>query len=145
MDITFTITLTEEGIPQLMGLLAKMWDNPRPSDQIQVQHGAQGKTVTVHVEPPAAVPQQTAPAEAQQQAVAVPVASPAPSAPASVEDYSVEAIGRAAAAFVDADPTNMDKLLGCLQGMGVQAVTQLPDAAARAEFARRMRELGAKL
>lgn len=126
MDITFTVKITEEGIPQLMGLLAKMWDNPDPTAQVTVEQTTEGKTVTVHQEP-AAVPQQAAPV--------APVA----------EDYTAEAIGRAAAAFVDADPTNMDKLLACLQGMGVQAVTQLPDAAARTEFARRMRELGAKL
>lgn len=131
MDITFTVKIAEEGIPQLMGLLAKMWDNPNPTAQVRVERSDEGKTVTANPETPAA------PAAAPE-----PVA--APEAVVTSETYTVEAIGRASAAFVDADPANMDKLLAALQAMGVQAVTQLPDAAARAEFARRMLALGAK-
>lgn len=144
MNIKFSVELDETGIPQLIGLLAKMMDNPDPASQVVVETAQEGKTVTIQPTPAPVAVQAPAPvAPAIAPAIPTPTA-PAPAAPVA-EEYTVEAIGRAAAAFVDADPANMDKLLSCLQGMGVQAVTQLPDAAARAEFARRIRELGAKL
>ena len=139
MDITFTIKITEEGIPQLMGLLARMWDNPDPTAQVVVEDTPTGKTVTVAPEA------HKAPVQTPSAPAVAPKPTAEPEAPVAQETYTVEAIGRASAAFVDADPSNMDKLLATLQAMGVQAVTQLPDAAARAEFARRMRELGAKI
>lgn len=147
MEITFTAKIPQEGVQELMALLARLWDSPNPAAEVSIHTVDTSKTAPTPVEQPAApvattaVPVQTAP-------ISSPPAPAAPvqAAPASADDqYTVEAIGRAAAAFVDADPANMDKLLSCLQGMGVQAVTQLPDAAARAEFARRMRELVAKL
>lgn len=136
MEITFTVKLTEQGIPQLMGLLARMMANPDPGAQVVVEKTEEGKSITISPETPS-TPVKVSMVANPELSVAAPPAAP--------EQYSVEDIGRASAAFVDADPGNMDKLLATLQAMGVQAVTQLPDAAARAEFARRMRELGANI
>lgn len=139
MEITFTVKITEEGIPQLMGLLAKMWDNPRPSDQIQVQHGTQGKTVTVHVDSPAAVPQQTAPAAAPAEAPTVPAAAPQRAAPAT--PVTAAQIQAAAGAFMDAAPGNMKVLQDLLAEQGVVALPQLNQEQLQG-FAARLREHG---
>lgn len=150
MEITFTAKIPQEGVQELMALLARLWDSPNPAAEVSVHTVDTSKTAPTPVDQPAVpvatatVPVQPAPT-APTPAAPVQPAAPVTAAPAADDQYTVEAIGRAAAAFVDADPANMDKLLSCLHGMGVQAVTQLPDAAARAEFARRMRELGAKL
>ncbi|GEM_PF-6911733 len=129
MDITFTVKITEEGIPQLMGLLARMWDNPNPAAQVQVEARPEGKVVTVIPEAPAAeAPQAPAPVEEK----------PAAAVPKPVTSAQVQA---AAGAFMDASPGNLGILQGLLAELGVQALPQLsPDQLQL--FAARLREHG---
>lgn len=135
MEITFTVKLTEEGIPQLIGLLGKMWANPDPGSQVVVTTHKTGAPTDIEITPPA-------PVAVEPQAVPAPVEAPAP----VVEpEYTAEMIGRAAAQFVDQDPGNMDKLRGILLAMGVQAVTQLITQEQKAAFVARARKLGVKI
>ena len=136
MDITFTVKITEEGIPQLMGLLAKMWDNPNPTAQVTVEKTEEGKTVTVHPETPAA-PVRTTPAT---QVTPVPAVAPAVQA-APVTAAQIQA---AAGAFMDQAPQNMKVLQDLLAEQGVQALPQLSPEQLQA-FAARLREHGVQV
>lgn len=131
MEITFTVKLTEEGIPQLIGLLSKMWANPDPGSQVVVTTHKDGAATDIEITPPVPAPA----------AAPAPVSAPAPAEP----EYTAEMIGRAAAEFVDRDPGNMDKLRGILLDMGVQAVTQLVTKDQKAAFAASARKLGVKI
>lgn len=134
MDIIFTVKITEEGIPQLMGLLAKMWDNPNPAAQVSVERTSEGKTVTVHREEPVQVSPPTPATPTPVQAAPAPQAKPL--SPAQVQ--------AAAGAFMDQAPGNMQVLQNLLAEQGVQALPQLSDAQLQA-FAQRLREHGVRL
>lgn len=137
MDITFTVKITEEGIPQLMGLLAKMWDNPNPAAQVSVQSTPEAKVVTVSHETPTPIPP-TAPQEA---APTVPAAAPAPAPVAQVAPVTTAQIQAAAGVFMDTAPGNMKVLQDLLAEQGVQALPQLSPDQLQA-FAARLREHG---
>ena len=132
MDITFTIKITEEGIPQLIGLLAKMWNNPNPAANVTVEETPEGKVVTVNPEVP------TTPAPVQ----AVPVETPAP-APVAAKPTAAQ-IQAAAGAFMDAAPGNITILQNVLRELGATALPQLKPDQLEA-FAAKLREQGAIL
>jgi len=133
MEITFTVKITEEGIPQLMGLLARMWDNPNPAAQVRVETAPEGKTVTVTPEAPAAAPHQaTAPAAEAQ---------PARRAPKPLPPVTAAQVQAAAGAFMDEAPGNIAILQGIMTDLGVQAFPQLQPEQLQV-FAARLREHG---
>ena len=74
---------------------------------------------------------------------AVPTATPV--APTAEPDYTHEQLGRAAAAYLDKDASNMARLQMLLGQFGVQAITQLNTPALRTAFANALRGLGAQL
>ena len=77
---------------------------------------------------------------------AAPTAAPVtPTAPTAEPDYTHEQLGRAAAAYLDKDASNMARLQMLLGQFGVQAITQLNTAALRTAFANALRGLGAQL
>lgn len=102
-----------------------------------------------------------APEQLAPQASATPVAPQAPAAPVTLDaptaapvtmqaptaepDCTHEQLGRAAAAYLDKDATNMAKLQMLLGQFGVQAITQLNTPALRTAFANALRGLGAQL
>ena len=123
MDITFTITMTEQQIPELIGLLGKMWDNPDPTQQITI--------VKVAPNSPATKPIETAP-------------DIAPAIAPAIAPVSAAQVQQAAGAFIDADPANMAVLQGILAELGVKALPQLNPAQLEV-FAARLRERGVAL
>lgn len=77
---------------------------------------------------------------------AAPTAAPVtPTAPTAEPDYTLEQLGRAAAAYLDKDASNMARLQMLLGQFGVQAITQLNTPALRTAFANALRGLGAQL
>lgn len=77
---------------------------------------------------------------------AVPTAAPVTTqAPTAEPDYTHEQLGRAAAAYLDKDASNMARLQMLLGQFGVQAITQLNTPALRTAFANALRGLGAQL
>lgn len=131
MDITLSIKITEEGIPQLMGLLAKMWDQPNPISTITVEKTEEGKTVTLHRENP-----QPAPAAETQPVQAQPVTPPQ-----AMKPVTAAQVQAAAGAFMDASPNNLTILQGMLAELGVQAVPFLTPEQVQI-FAAKLREHG---
>jgi len=134
MDITFTIAMTEQQIPQLIGLLGKMWANPDPAQQIAI--------VKVQQEAPAI----DKPIEdASQIVAAAPAVAPA-IAPiiAPAKPVSAAQVQQAAGAFIDADPANMAVLQGILAELGAKALPQLNPAQLEV-FAAKLREQGVAL
>ena len=105
MDITFTITLTDKQIPELIGLLHKISATPDP------------RVVTV-IEPRSGTPA----AEA-----ASPITPEAPAA-AAAPLVTMAQVQAAAGAFMDAAPGNLSVLQDILAELGVQSLPQLkPD------------------
>lgn len=77
---------------------------------------------------------------------AAPTAAPVtPTAPTAEPDYTHEQLGRAAAAYLDKDASNMARLQMLLGQFGVQAITQLNTPALRTAFANALRGLGAQV
>lgn len=77
---------------------------------------------------------------------AAPTAAPiTPTAPTAEPDYTHEQLGRAAAAYLDKDASNMARLQMLLGQFGVQAITQLNTPALRTAFANALRGLGAQV
>lgn len=147
MDITFTVKITEDGIPQLMGLLAKMWDNPNPTAGITVEKTQEGKTVTVKSpDLPEDAAKQVADELQNAKPVFIPAPAPAPAPVVQAAPVTVAQIQAAAGIFMDAAPQNMGILQGILAELGVQALPQLsayPDKLQA--FAARLREHGVTL
>lgn len=149
MDITLTIHITEKQIPELIGLLAKMWDNPDPTASVVVEDGQKVVTIQPGVTlTPATVSLQPEPA---------PVA---PSAPAEASDVTATAediahgktyctpakpsaaqVQAAAGAFMALDANNITVLQRIMQEFGVTAFPALKDDQLDA-FVKRLRDLG---
>lgn len=142
MEITFSIKMTHESIPSLIGLLEQLHKAYpdtvvsllNPPGEFAPEHEHKHGTASTPV--PASIP---APVPAQ-----TPAPAPAP-APTTAQDYTIEQIGRAAQSFMDADPGNINVLLDSLQQMGVQAVTHLTTPDMRAGFVARMQAAGMKI
>lgn len=134
MNITFTITMTEQQIPELIGLLGKMWANPDPAQQITI--------VKVQPEAPAA-PKHTENAPQIVAAAPVIASAIAPSITPAKPVTAVQ-IQRVAGAFIDADPANMAVLQGILAELGAKALPQLNPAQLEV-FADKLREQGVAL
>ena len=102
MELTFTIKVTEDSIPELIGLLQKMQANPTPGKALE--------------EKPAAQPE-------------APAAQPAAKTkPKPAPTITAEQIQAAAGAFMDAAPGNLSVLQSILAELGVQSLPQLkPD------------------
>lgn len=136
MDITFTITMTEQQIPELIGLLGKMWANPDPAKQITI--------VKVQTEAPttttAAVPADK-PAEINAAATTT-APAPVPVITAPVKPVTAAQVQQAAGAFMDANPANMTVLQGILTDLGVQAFPQIKTQEQLDTFAQKLREHG---
>ena len=130
MNITFTITLDEQGIPQLIGLLSKMLANPDPGQQVIVETHAEAPTRVKTAKP------ETAPAPD-------PANHTATLAPPQTA-LTVAQVQQAAGAFVDVAPGNMAVLQGILKNLGAQAVTQLKPEQLQL-FAAQLREKGGAL
>lgn len=130
MNITFTITLDEQGIPQLIGLLSKMLANPDPGQQVIVETHTEAPTRVKTVKP------ETVP-------VPEPINHTAPLAPPQAA-LTVAQVQLAAGAFVDVAPGNMAVLQGILKDLGAQAVTQLKPEQLQL-FAAQLREKGGAL
>lgn len=163
MDITFTIKITEKQIPEMIGLLAKMWDNPDPTANFEIIPEAGQKTVYVMKESKTSA---NAPAEAHMAATPAAPAAPAEtaellspvfpgSAPAAQTAPTPEAaipptappaptaaqIQAAAGAFMAQAPNNITILQELMREMGVTAFPQLSNAQL-ATFAQKLRDLG---
>lgn len=147
MDITFTIKITEKQIPEMIGLLAKMWDNPDPTANFEIIPGANQKTVRVMKESKSP---EEAPTEAH--TAATPTA-PAPAAPAETAEQISPAfpesppaptaaqIQAAAGAFMVQAPNNITILQELMREMGVTAFPQLSNEQLSL-FAQKLRDLG---
>lgn len=130
MDITFTITMTEQQIPELIGLLGKMWANPDPAQQITI--------VKVQTEAPAPADK---PAEINAAATTTATA-PVPVVASPVKPVTAAQVQQAAGAFMDANPANMTVLQGILAELGVQAFPQIKTQEQLDTFAAKLREHG---
>lgn len=79
----------------------------------------------------------------------IPVTPPAPPAapavPTTAPDYTHEQLGRAASAYLDANPSGRAQLVALLQQFGVQGIQQLATPEARTAFAAAMRQLGVQV
>lgn len=130
MDITFTITMTEQQIPELIGLLGKMWANPDPAKQITI--------VKVQTEAPG-------PADKSDEinaAATTAAPAPVPVITAPVKPVTAAQVQQAAGAFMDANPANMTVLQGILAELGVQAFPQIKTQEQLDTFAQKLREHG---
>lgn len=133
MDITFTITMTEQQIPELIGLLGKMWANPDPAKQITI--------VKVQTEAPAPA-EKPAEINAEATAPAPVIPAPDPVKAAPVKPVTAAQVQQAAGAFMDANPANMTVLQGILADLGVQAFPQIKTQDQLDTFAQKLREHG---
>jgi hypothetical protein len=144
MDITLTIHITEKQIPELIGLLAKIWDNPDPTKDIEIHDGLGQKTVWVmkeaKPEQPASVPPAaaTAPVVLPVPPPLSPELAPTPTTPNRPNAAQVQA---AAGAFVALDANNITVLQSIMQEFGVTAFPALKDEQLDA-FVKRLRDLG---
>lgn len=143
MDITLTIHITEKQIPELIGLLAKMWDNPDPTKNIEIHDGLGQKTVLIKKESEAEQPASVPPAGTTAPVVlpvppSSPELAPTPSAPNRPSAAQVQA---AAGAFMALDANNITVLQSIMQEFGVTAFPALKDEQLDA-FVKRLRDLG---
>lgn len=128
MDMSISIHFTEENIPEIMGLLAKMFDNPNPLSNVTVAHAGDTRVVTVN---PAKAKAEPAPASA-------PASAPAPVEPSRP---TKEQLQLAAGNFMARAPGNLARLQEVLSDMGAPAVPSLRDEQLEL-FAQKLRELG---
>lgn len=140
MNIKFSIELTEKNIPQLMGLLAKMWDNPNPTEGITIVKQSETTpekpevpTMSASVVEPATVPAM----------VAEPTPEPKPE-PAQSASLSAAQLQLAAGKFIDQNPNNLFVLQQLLSEIGATAIPQLTQEQ-RVLFTQKLRELGGDL
>ena len=127
MDMSISIHFTEESIPEIMGLLAKMWDNPKPSSSVSVAQVGDTRVVTVNT--------MKAPIEATPAPASAPSPAPAPA------KLSKEQLQLAAGNFMARAPGNLARLQEVLSDMGAPAVPSLRDEQLEL-FAQKLRELG---
>lgn len=140
MNIKFSIELTEKNIPQLMGLLAKMWDNPNPAEGITIvkqSESAPEKQETPAMSAPVAEP---APAPA---VVTKPTPEPTPE-PTQSASLTAAQLQLAAGKFIDLNPNNLFVLQQLLSEIGATAIPQLTPEQ-RVIFTQKLRELGGDL
>lgn len=126
MNIKFSIELTEKNIPQLMGLLAKMWDNPNPAEGITIIK--QSEVVTEKPEVASVSAMTAAP-------------DPEPAQPVPLTAAQLQA---AAGKFIDQNPNNLFVLQQLLSEIGAPAIPQLT-VEQRVLFTQKLRELGSAL
>ena len=115
MNIKFSIEMTEKNIPELMGLLVKMWDNPDPAASIVVEQKCDASVLKVKALQPVAEP------------IDVPITK--------------EQLQLAAGTFMAKDMNNLAILQTALQTIGAKAVPSLRDDQLE-PFAQKLRELG---
>lgn len=96
-------------------------------------------TVTKNVEPDGSIP-----TAIEKPAVQEAVESPTPVVPTTAPSYTKDAIGKAGADLIAADPNKMPELLALLQKYGVPAITSLA-ADQLGAFATELRGLGARI
>lgn len=142
MDITLTIHITEKQLPELIGLLAKMWVNPDPTGNIEIQEEPAKKTVRI-------IKEETQEAQAPFTAnMTAPVAPPAPVGTTMQETPGTPGaaqIQAAAGAFMAIDPiNNINVLQTIMREFGVSAFPELKEDQFPA-FVKRLRELGVKV
>lgn len=163
MDIQLMININTEdkqGMAHLLNALVGMSglhvvntgaSAPAPAEPVKqvINSEELAQTVKDNIVPlhkaPTALPTSSAIQQLPQQ-TALPVSTQQPpTVPALPADISHEAIGKAAAAYLDANPALRPQFIAALTQMGVKAITQLPDAAARVKFAEMIRQMGAKI
>lgn len=138
MDITFTIKITEKQIPEMIGLLAKMWDNPDPTKNFEIHEEPGQKTVWVKKE---AVSPESSPEASPVTATVAPEATVAATVPNTPARPNAAQIQAAAGAFMAIDESNITVLQGIMREMGVTAFPQFNEAQLD-KFAQRLRGLG---
>lgn len=122
---------------------------PKPQPETPITETAQQPAaVNTHTMPQQPVTPPVAPVASITAPVApvasAPVAPPA-AVPTTTPDYTHEQLGRAAAAYLDANPAGRAQLVGLLQQFGVSSLQQLATPETRTAFANAMRQLGVQV
>ena len=144
MNIKFSIEMTEKNIPELMGLLAKMWDNPDPAAISVFEQKFDAKVLTVKTPQPITEPIDE-PIQTNSASETLTHSVPAPSSetrvPLTAVPITKEELQLAAGTFMAKDMKNLTVLQAALLSIGATAVPSLRDDQLE-PFAQKLRELG---